>query len=1192
MRSPTYPIDTPGWIEIGYNLREVKESYKTFNLGNTGERVYVNCKHSTVYANGGEDSIGLDYWSSEYDVIYGGAGNDFISDRSSAVYANYCSLYGEAGNDLIVVSGDLCYADGGTGNDTLYVFYNVHSYTTNLHSMTCLGGDGDDLFVMCGDSNVSIAGGIGSNTYRFDPYSGTSYHNEVTVTDFTSDDVIEFYTEYYRGGNTDGSELNYKYDSDGNVVLYDQNTGFFSMTLEGVTDIREIAGVKYHSTKKDTTIGEIFSITGGDNNVSLNATGTVAKITSKYNEGTFKVADYGNGIVTIDASAAARDLSIMGNNKANRIIGSDYEDSINGSTGKDTLFGGAGNDTFSYKSGDGNDLILDYTADEDKIHITSGTISSVSVSGDNVIFTVGKGKITVKGGKGQDITITDAKGKDSIYNSDGVSDEQPYSINAAGTAIELLETYTESTFNVADVSSKIKTIVASAVTDDLYITGNSLANNIIGGSGDNTIDGGDKNDTLTGGDGADVFIYSENSGNDVITDYNADEDKVKITNGAISKVTVDNDNVIIYVGENKLTIKNGRKQEDITIINEKGIESIYSVNETYSLNAEGTAIKLLEGYEEESFNAANLTDYAKLKTIDGSAVTYGLEIIGNKIANKIIGTTEDDTLSGAKGNDTLYGGDGADTFVYKTGDGKDVIQDYDEEDIIQITSGTISNIATSGKNVVFTVGTGKITVKDAADKTITYIDEDGIEHIYPEPVEVLRWNSANTMVEILEGYEEESFDATDYAKLKTIDGSAASQGLEIIGNKLANKIIGTTEDDTLSGAKGNDTLYGGEGADTFVYKTGDGKDYILDYDEEDIIQITSGTISNIATSGKNVVFTVGTGKITVKDAADKTVTYIDENGIEHIYPEPVRWNSAKTMVEILEGYKEESFDATDYAKLKTIDGSVASQGLEIIGNKLANKIIGTTEDDTLSGAKGNDTLYGGEGADTFVYKTGDGKDYILDYDEEDIIQIASGPISNIATSDNDVVFTVGKGTITVKDAADKTITYIDENDEEHIYPEPDEVLRWNSANTMVEILEGYEEESFGAADYSKLKTIDGSAAFHGLEIIGNKIANKIIGTAEDDTLSGAKGNDSLWGGEGADIFLYETGDGKDVIFGFDDNDMLEITGTFTASYNKSKNEIAFKVGSTANAITLRDFTATTFNINGDEYKIKDTKLVK
>ena len=54
--------------------------------------------------------------------------------------------------------------------------------------------------------------------------------------------------------------------------------------------------------------------------------------------------------------------------------------------------------------------------------------------------------------------------------------------------------------------------------------------------------------------------------------------------------------------------------------------------------------------------------------------------------------------------------------------------------------------------------------------------------------------------------------------------------------------------------------------------------------------------------------------------------------------------------------------------------------------------------------------------------------------------------------------------------------------------------------------------------------------------------------------------------------------------------MLKITGKFSGTYNKSKGEVYFKVGSTSKAITLKDFEATTFNVNGTSYKISGSKL--
>ncbi|MBR4152744.1 MAG: hypothetical protein IKT98_07265 [Selenomonadaceae bacterium] len=102
--------------------------------------------------------------------------------------------------------------------------------------------------------------------------------------------------------------------------------------------------------------------------------------------------------------------------------------------------------------------------------------------------------------------------------------------------------------------------------------------------------------------------------------------------------------------------------------------------------------------------------------------------------------------------------------------------------------------------------------------------------------------------------------------------------------------------------------------------------------------------------------------------------------------------------------------------------------------------------------------------------------------------------------------------------------------------------------------------------------------------------DKLDGGSGNDTLIGGKGNDSLWGDAGKDTFIYYDGDGKDIIYNFANNDMLEITGTFFTSYNKSKKEIYFKVGSTSKSITLKNFTATSFNVSGTNYKINGSKL--
>ena len=90
------------------------------------------------------------------------------------------------------------------------------------------------------------------------------------------------------------------------------------------------------------------------------------------------------------------------------------------------MTGGNGNDVFVYANNDGNDVITDYTANQDKIRITSGSISSSSIKGSDVVLKIGSGSITVKNGKNKSITVIDSKGKSSskVYGSSSSNYEE------------------------------------------------------------------------------------------------------------------------------------------------------------------------------------------------------------------------------------------------------------------------------------------------------------------------------------------------------------------------------------------------------------------------------------------------------------------------------------------------------------------------------------------------------------------------------------------------------------------------------------------------------------------------------------------------------------------------------------------------------------------------------------------------
>ena len=332
-------------------------------------------------------------------------------------------------------------------------------------------------------------------------------------------------------------------------------------------------------------------------------------------------------------------------------------------------------------------------------------------------------------------------------------------------------------------------------------------------------------------------------------------------------------------------------------------------------------------------------------------------------------------------------------------------------------------------------------------------------------------------------------------------------------------------------------------------------------------------------------------------------------------PDGVSYNAKKTVLTVSADYEEKTLDLADFeSTVKNVKASALKKNIKITGNALNNSIVGGAGNDyllggkgndTLNGGKGNDTLKGGAGNDVFIYTAGN--DVISDYTAGDKIKI-SDAISKTSVSGSDVILTVGKNNLTVKDAKGKTLTLINAKGKESttVVSGSTSLTLTNSSKAAVTLESG-------------IKTANASKRTAAIKITGNELANtitggskndsiyggkgddylsggagndKLFGQAGNDTIWGGAGNDTLIGGDGSDIFLYEAGQGKDVISGFDNNDMLLITGAFSASYNKSSKALAFKVGSTANSITIKNFSASSFNVNGFDYKISGTKLVK
>ncbi|MBR0288442.1 MAG: hypothetical protein IJQ82_05635, partial [Selenomonadaceae bacterium] len=115
-------------------------------------------------------------------------------------------------------------------------------------------------------------------------------------------------------------------------------------------------------------------------------------------------------------------------------------------------------------------------------------------------------------------------------------------------------------------------------------------------------------------------------------------------------------------------------------------------------------------------------------------------------------------------------------------------------------------------------------------------------------------------------------------------------------------------------------------------------------------------------------------------------------------------------------------------------------------------------------------------------------------------------------------------------------------------------------------------------------------------LVGGAGKDIIYGQNGNDTLWGGAGNDTLYGGSGKDTFIYKPGEGTDTIFDYQSGDMLQILksngstgGSFTKS-SFSSGKLALTV-SGGGKIVFDNVNATdTFNINGATYKISGKTL--
>lgn len=501
---------------------------------------------------------------------------------------------------------------------------------------------------------------------------------------------------------------------DENTIKYTSGNDSIQIPRDNVK-VEALAGNDTVENAKKNVI-----ISAGDGDDSIHSTGSQVTI------------DGGNGDDTVINSGDS--VSIIGGANDDSIINYGDSTTIKGGTGTDTIrlahlvrsseF--SCNTLIQYSLGDGNDTILDI-ASTDLIHITNGSYST-QVSGNDLIIKVGEDSITLKDAAGRKLQIKNASGEIETVNPNGIV---YYCNNTANTQI-LGSSHADTIYNVAP-----------KVTIE---TGEG--NNVIYNRADNHY-----SPSLTS-----ILV---GSGDNIISNYNADQVTIKTGNG--------NNQISNWNGD-KVTIQSGAGDDTI------------SNDAEYAGNVSTAVIETGDGNDIIS----NGLYFSKV-TIDAGNGNDSISNSGNNIS--INGGNGDDTvqIKSEFNNTTANGGQGSDTFTInlstysgqpRTGESA-TIQDYESgKDKIVLEEASIASHSISGSDVILTlksenISDYKLTLKNAKGKEITFTDSDGntikqtytddnsdegsfisYDQLTPEELQKLQESSINSLKIFVDSFEE------------------------------------------------------------------------------------------------------------------------------------------------------------------------------------------------------------------------------------------------------------------------------------------------------------------------------------------------------------------------------------------------------------------------------------------------------
>ncbi|SEA83603.1 Ca2+-binding protein, RTX toxin-related [Desulfuromusa kysingii] len=816
--------------------------------------------------------------------------------------------------------------------------------------------------------------------------------------------------------------------------------------------------------------------------------------------------------------------TLSGTSGHDTLHGGAGDDILRGSAGSDILYGGDGNDTLSAGGGYGHDILIGGAGDDTLIG---------NYRNSTYVYNYGDGhdSITDTGSVGTtpDILILDGLDRDDIQ------------VERQGNNLLLkLRAFPELDY---DFGSIVINNGFGAGKIERY----QFADQIL-----------DFNQLLHGSTIYDTtHTYTLDQGQVVIHDTGGTD---KLVFGAgitpdslVIQAGIDNDDLLIGIKEegvdfsdlsHKITIKDGFTT-DSTIE-----EYIFADNTTLDFKG---FLQLQTGTSGDDH----------LRFIDGHDSVDGLA--GN---DTIMTAQGNDQLGGGVGDDTLQGGDGDDRYLFNRGDGHDII--IDQSAIEQGFAGQDTLVLGAGINP------DDLIVIRQGDDIVIGLKEDGVDFAdLHDQITLRSWYERSDRIETVTFADGTIWNTSEI--LSSMVGAGVLYGLEgddvIVGNEDDNVIFarggndqvtgqggndslyGEAGNDTLTGNSGDDLLDGGQGDDTYHFNRGDGRDVIID-----------GELDSITANGNDVL--IFGADITPEDlivqrqGTDITIA-LQEDGVAFAeLADSIRinnWYDSKNRIE-----------AIQFAGGVSL---IAGELIEFMQADDDEDIIGIETDSVFGNTAANNNYFGNSGNDTYHFAPGNGRDRINDSGGIDRIIIGEG----VAPEDLRITWLQGTNDIVITFAGNE----IDELTVEGWYQSEDRIesfefnggIIWTANDILIamgtegdDVYNGLigEDNTINArggndliSTYEGNDTLYGGAGDDGLD-----------GQAGNDTLAGETGEDSLWGGSGDDIYLFNRGDGHDLIFDDDRNVSDAGFDTLRLGPGIAREDLLFRIDPTSDILKI------------------------